>query len=194
MARKNIFQKILAKFNPKKVFSNKKKTIFIIVSVICLLSIIVFGIMGYIQMNKVSDEKQKLSKEIIRANDTNNTIASAQTLANTGKIDEAKVVYEKAAEKTDDKYQKSILILSKAILFFNAGDDKNALITAKQAESIDRNSEVALFIAQVYEKEKEYKKAIDYYQITIDVMDKSKPMADADVKYYQSKIEVLAKL
>ncbi len=120
------------------------------------------------------------------------TLSDAQALANAGDGSGASVIYDEAIKSTNDSYQKSILILSKATVYLNDGDYDQALTFAKEAETIDQNFIVVKVIAQIYEEKGDKAKAIEYYQKTIELIDESDPLASADREYYQSLINGLA--
>lgn len=116
----------------------------------------------------------------------------AKTLANNGKFDEAVALYDKTANDITDPVQKSGLISSKAVLYMNNEQYDKALTVAKEAEAINQNENVTYLIAQIYEKMGDNQNAAEYYKKTIPIVDKSRPMADEDIAYYQSKVDALS--
>jgi len=163
--------------------SRKKK--WVIGIIITILLIVGSATAWLIISNQKSSQVARIAKE------TSQTVEDAKKLANNGSIDDAKTAYDGAIKKTEDPYQKSVLLLSKATLYYNDGKYDDALATAKEAESINQTDNVTNFIARIYEKKGDKQKAIEYYQKTITLIDKSQPLANADAKYYQSKIEAL---
>ena len=137
--------------------------------------------------NQESSQSQitKRKKEIVQL------ITDADTLANKGDINGAKVAYDSAIKKTEDPYKKSTLIITKATALFNDGKYDDALAVAKGAEAINENDDVTSFIAQTYEKKGDSQNAIKYYQKSITLTDKFSPLADSYIQYYQTKIKVL---
>lgn len=154
-----------------------------------IIGVVVLFFSGVATWLIISNQK---SSQVARiAKETSQTVENAKKLANNGSIDDAKTAYDGAIKKTEDPYQKSVLLLSKATLYYNDGKYDDALATAKEAESINQTDNITNFIARIYEKKGDKQKAIEYYQKTITLIDKSQPLADSDAKYYQSKIESL---
>jgi len=119
------------------------------------------------------------------------TISDAQTMANNGDTSGASAAYDNAVKATNDTYQKSVLTLEKAVIYLNEKNYEQALVIAKQAESINSNFEVAKIIAQIYDEKGDKQNAITYYQKTIQLIDKNDPMASDDAEYYQGLITEL---
>jgi len=166
--------------------NNKRSSEFRIGIVIGVILLFLSGFATWLIIsNQKSSQVAKIAKE------TSQTVENAKKLANNGSIDDAKTAYDGAIKKTEDPYQKSVLLLSKAILYYNNSKYDDALVTAREAESINQTDNVTNFIARIYEKKGDKQKAIEYYQKTITLIDKSQPLADSDAKYYQSKIEAL---
>jgi len=119
-----------------------------------------------------------------RAITVDNTSYDAQALARNGKNDEAVSLYDDAIKSSDDAYSKSTLTLNKATIYFNNGDYEKALSVAKEALSIQETDNVDQFIAQIYTKKGDNQNAIVYYKKAVALVDKSQPMAEANIKYY----------
>jgi tetratricopeptide (TPR) repeat protein len=166
-----------------------KKRWIIIIAALLLMAVAVSG--WYVRDHQYA-MNVKSSQSYSRAVKINQTVATAEQLANNGKEGEAAKVYDDAASKTTDPYQKSILILSKATLYFNDTKYAEALNVAKQAESINENSTVTYLIAQIYEAMGNTVSAVTYYKKTIPLVDTSKPLAKSDIEYYQSRIQALS--
>lgn len=145
----------------------------------------------YVSNQKTVQEQEAALSQAKRSREVNQTANEAEKLTNNGKTEEAKAVYDTAVKQTTDPYQKSILLLSKANLSLNAEKYDDALVVAQEAEAINENSTVTQYIAQVYEALGDAPNAIKYYQKTIPLVDKSKPLAAADIEYFQARIEAL---
>lgn len=101
-------------------------------------------------------------------------------------------IYEEAvAEAKDDNLLIAALLLDQATIYFNNDNNEKALEIAKQAESYENSEVIFHFIAQVYERMKNYSESIKYYEKAIVLVDKSLPMADENINYYNYKIESL---
>lgn len=161
----------------------------VIVTILFLISAVIAW--SYVSNQRATKEQEATLLQAERSREVNQTTNEAETLTNNGKAEEAKAVYDTAVKQTTDPYQKSILLLSKANLSLNEERYDDALAVAKEAEAINQNSAVSQYIAQVYEVMGDAPNAIKYYQKTIPLVDKSKPLADADIKYFQSRIEAL---
>jgi len=95
------------------------------------------------------------------------------------------------AEAKDDNLLIAALLLDQATIYFNNDNNEKALEIAKQAESYENSEVIFHFIAQVYERMKNYSESIKYYEKAIVLVDKSLPMADENINYYNYKIESL---
>ncbi len=174
----------------RKHFSRKKRWITAAIFVILFFTG-VGAAWFYVTIQKPAQEQEAVLLQTKRSQEVNKTTDEAEKLAFNGKGDEAKAVYDNAIKQTADSYQKSILLLNKANLLLNDSKYDDALVIAKQAEAINQNSAVTQYIAQIYEAKGDAPKAIEYYQKTIPLVDKSKPLADANIKYFQGRIEAL---
>lgn len=175
----------------RKHFSRKKR--WIIAAIFVTLFFAGAGASWfYVTIKKPAQEQEAALLRTKRSQEVNKTTDEAEKLAFNSKGDEAKAVYDNAIKQTTDSYQKSILLLNKANLLLNDNKYDDALVIAKEAEAINLNSAVTHYMAQIYEAKGDASKAIEYYQKTISLVDKSKPVADADIKYFQSRIEALS--
>jgi len=169
-----------------------RKWLTILVCIVLLILGVVGGWMyNAIQQSIVDDKAVKQATE--RTAKVNKTENDAQILVEkSGDIKGAELIYDNAirAAGTDSdlKYR---LLMNKATLYFNNGDYQKALVTARQAEVVIKNSNVEQFLAQIYEAMGDKQNAIKYYDLAISLLDKSSPMADSDKNYYQSKISEL---
>lgn len=179
---------------PKPVFTARKrffrKRWFIIVAILVLLFF--SGVIGgwwYIT-NKKTSPATKLTEAM--AENVEKTLIDARKLDFAGSTDDAMALYDDAINKAENSYQKSILLTGKAASYFDDGNIDGALTIALEADAANQNDTVSYFIAQIYEKKGDNQKAVEYYQKAILFIDKSSPVADADVQYFQSKIDELS--
>lgn len=174
-------QKVVVK--PKKKWLSRKKLIIIVA-----IAIIIIG--GAVSAWFFISGGEKSSSTI--NNEISQTTTNANKLAYDGKVSDAEATYDNAIKKTDDPYQKSILLVSKATLSFNIGKYDEALVIAKKAEAIDQNDTVLSFIAQIYEKKSDSKNAIKYYQKAIASVSNSDPTSSSTIEYYKYKVKSLS--
>lgn len=180
----------------KSLFSRKW---FIITAVFSIILIIgtVFGLMYYLNLSKLTSDtttQQKLEEtktQEARADKINQTVDEAKALANNNKVSDAVIVYDQAIKSAEDDYSKSVLLLSKATMYFNASDYSNALAISLTAEATIDSDVTEYFIAQIYEKKGDNENAIKYYQKAIDLVDSTDPLSKDDIQYYQNKIKEL---
>jgi len=178
---------------PKKHFSRKK---WLIISAIIVVLFLGGAVSGWLfisrqatpvapQVTTDTNTAQAISTK------TEQTVSDAQQLAYSGKPSDAQTLYDNALKTTEDPYQKSVLLMGKAVLLFRQARYDEALVVAKDAETASQSTNTAQFIAQIYEKKGDTKNAINYYQKAITLIDKTNPLSDSDVQYYQSKIATL---
>jgi predicted negative regulator of RcsB-dependent stress response len=173
-----------------KKHSKRKKWL-----IVCVIIIVLLGGGGATAWYFLYGQKPKTSttnttKTVNQAVAT--AVSDAQTLANNGNTTAAAAKYDVAIKSSTDNTQKSIIMSSKATLYFNTGDYNGALVAAKEAEAVDKTKNVESFIGQIYEKMGDKQNAIKYYQNAIALVDKSQPMADSYIDYIQTKIDELS--
>lgn len=175
------------------VFYKKKWFIILAILVVIVLGAATAAIIIYRQKSMLQTSNTNTAKTVqARAESINGTIADAQQASRTGDAASANEVYDKAVTASSDDYQKSVLLIGKATLYFNSADYKNALEYAQQAEAYDKNVAVYDFIAQIYEKLGNKASAAEYYKKTISVLDSSSPLYSQDLKYYQDNVKRLS--
>lgn len=173
-------------FGPIQELKKKKPHKKLIITVLVVLGLASL-LYAYYQ-NNLSSRKNTIAKEVSAI------VVDAQKLSNTGKITDASAAYDSAINKTEDSVAKGNLLISKATIYLNNGEYDTALSIAKGAESISQNDVVTSLIAQIYEKQGNKQKAIEYYKKTLTLMDKTQPTYDFDTKFYQSEIDSLSKV
>ncbi len=120
------------------------------------------------------------------------TSKQAQAVVDSGgSSDSAGLIYDQAVNKTTDSYQKTVLLCSKAMIYFEDNDYDTALTIARQAEAIDQNVEVESFIARVYQAKGDTKNAADYYNKSVVILRQAQPLDAGRVQYYQVLIKQL---
>lgn len=117
--------------------------------------------------------------------DRNTVMGDAKKLAYSGKIDEAATLYDDAVSATSDTYEKSMLLTSKATIYFNDSKYDEALDIALEAEAVKPTETGIHLTAQIYKKLGDNPKASEYYKKAIPLVDKTKPLADDDIAYYE---------
>lgn len=170
----------------RKIFGTRRWMLGLVVA-----GVVAAGVVGALYVNKNRPAAPSLLSPLEQAKKNDQIIQNASQLARNGKPDAANAAYEAAINGTSNPYEKSVFLVSKATLAFNAGKYNDALVVAKQAEAVNKNSAVTSFIAQIYEKLGDNKKAAEYYQNTIGLLNKSDPMVKADTEYYQVKVKEL---
>ena len=204
----------------KKILKSiNKKTLYIILSLCLFLAGLVTAFVfrdsltQFINFNKQEDIKtsqdvknqeiieQKRSETVVKTSaeaykvlgnnniDTDNAEDVDNIEKNLSVVD---TIYEEAVvEAKDDNLLIAALLLDQATIYFNNSNNEKALEIAKRAESYRDSEAVVHFIAQVYERIKDYPRSIEYYQKAIALVDKSLPMADENINYYNYKIQSL---
>jgi tetratricopeptide (TPR) repeat protein len=96
---------------------------------------------------------------------------------------------DKAAEGTSDKTEKYIIYAHKATLLFNSQDIPGALAAALKAHEYGNTSNSAALVARYSKAAGNNAQAVEYYKKAIELIDKTKPLADEDAKYYNNLIK-----
>ena len=166
--------------------SKHKKWLTILIAILVLFILGVASAWVYVKFFKPSPASTNTTNST-----TDKVILDAQKLANTGKVSEAVSSYDSAIKATSDSKQKAILLESKATALYNNSKYDEALTAALASESSNENAGITQLIAQIYEKTGDNKKAIEYYQKTISLYDKTMPTYNDDIQYFQYKISSL---
>lgn len=108
-----------------------------------------------------------------------------------GDTEAAVKIYNEELSKMSSKTEKAEVHLRIAVLYVNDGEDQKALESALEAErQTGETLANVTFIATVYERLKNYPKAIEYYQAAEKISPNEGATA-GDKEYYQQKIEEL---
>jgi tetratricopeptide (TPR) repeat protein len=132
-----------------------------------------------------SETTQKISSKTLES------LRSAEASSDSGDIESAVAAYDQAISEVSDNYNKSLMILSKANVYYNDGDFAQALVVAKEAEAIDVNYNVTVFLAQTHEQLYELAQALDYYQRALSLVNINDRMAEGTTAYVQGQIDNL---
>lgn len=195
----------------KKIFKSiNKKTLYIILFLCLFLAGLVTAFVfrdnlaQFTSLNKQEDAKinqdiknqesmeQKRSEAVAETNVEAYKVLNSNNTNIEKNLNTVDTIYEEAiAEAKDDNLLIAALLLDQATIYFNNDNNEKALEIAKQAESYENSEVIVHFIAQIYEKMKNYPKSIEYYEMAITLVDKNLPMADENINYYNYKIELL---
>jgi tetratricopeptide (TPR) repeat protein len=180
--------------------SKRKKWLIIgaVVVVVVLLAGATVGTWIYISnLKSTSKSTQQASEQAAASekarsdNEVNQTVNKAQALVDSGQQAQAIVVYSDAIKAADNSQSKALLLLNEATTYYNDGNYDQALIAAKDSESIEKNSNIEQFIAQIYTAQGDNQNAIKYYQNAITYTDKSQVLAEANISSYENSIKLL---
>ena len=178
-------------FKTNKFFMQKNRLV-----IMAMVIVILFfgGASGWMYIANQKSTSKKAATPVLKGNElVNKTQDDTQKIVNYGgDIDKAATIYDQAASSADDDKTKSALLLEKAMMYFNDGNYDQALISAQESDAILKTENVAKIIALIYEVKGDTKNAIYYYQNAISLVDESQPMADANIKNYQTKIDTLS--
>lgn len=170
----------------KSLHAHRRRVFFALffVVVICLViaGILFFGLIGKKTENIAATP---LSEEAFSV-----ALLDIQSSSRKVGVDSAVQVADEAVSKTNDNYQKTVLLIAKANIYYDNQDYDKALEVAFDAESIEKNTMVYGFIAVVYERKGDNQKAIEYYQKTIDLI-KAGDLEDESPEYYEEMIKTL---
>jgi len=184
----------LKKSEPKSNNIFRRKNFLVICAMIFVL--LFFGVLsGWIYVKNQKPPAQTIAqKDAERLDVKNQTENNAQKITeNGGMVNDAVAAYDKSiAAAANDPKLKNILIIDKSTLYFNNNNFDQALASAKEAEAINKDANIEQYIAQIYEKMGDKINAVKYYKNAIPLVDKTQPMADEDITYYQSKIDELS--
>lgn len=187
-----IFDNFLNKIKKYLVYIGWPKLVFSVFCVIYVLLVSVYLVSNYGNNMKWPAIDKLADTEASRAMRINNVVDLANQAELDSGIDAVAAVYENAIKLSIDNYEKSVLTVAKATLYYNALNYDKAIIFAKDALSYDKNESSFSFIAQAYEKKSMNREAVDCYRKAILLIDWSKPSALDDESYYRYKIKELS--
>jgi tetratricopeptide (TPR) repeat protein len=170
----------------KKKHSSGKK--WLIIGVV-LVVVIAGGVGGWFYLYK-NNQKQSVAKVTRTSDQIDQVISDANALAANGDTSGAKKAYDSAIQQTSDSVQKQALLAGDASIYYNDENYDQALVVAKQAESIKLDSNLAALIAEIYRIKGDSKNAIMYYQKAITLGNQTNP-DDNHSLFYQDEINGL---
>jgi len=171
----------------------KKSLIIIVASLVLLLA--VSGGAVYLLREHIFGAEQVSTSEALQPVDKaalSETVAVATTYVANGDITTAVAVLDEAIEKTNSSAQKAALYRSKATVIANT-DRSAAINAAEQSVVLDSNFENTAYLAQLYERNGDKEKAIEYYgkAITLYNQMESEEGGPISAEMYQIRIDSL---
>jgi tetratricopeptide (TPR) repeat protein len=122
-----------------------------------------------------------------------NTSVVASTYIASGNIARAMEVIDEAIKKTDSPAQKSALYHTKATVIAST-DTPAAIKAAEQSVTLNPNFENTAYLAELYERNGDNQKAIEYYNKAIVLYNQMEPIESGgpiDASLYQERIDRL---
>lgn len=121
------------------------------------------------------------------------TSAVASTYIASGNTARATAVIDEAIKKTDSPAQKSVLYHTKATLVAST-DTPAAIKASEQSVALNPNFENTAYLAELYERNGDKQKAIEYYKKAIILYNQMEPVESGgpiDASLYQERIDRL---
>ena len=113
-----------------------------------------------------ADQKARRDENVKRSQRDSAVLDKATDAINTGDTEKVNEVYETAIESEEDTARKVKLAIDQSRLFYYAGKTDEAIRVAKEAENLgDDKFLIAYWMARIYEDQKQYKLASDYYAL-----------------------------
>lgn len=175
-----------------------KKRLIVIVGVV-LLSAVVGGVLYFFRENLFNasqeatpDTSQQLRDDVDETA-LSKAVASANTHVADGDTTKAVQVIDEAIEATNSPAQKAALYRNKATVIANK-DTPAAIKAAEQSVALSPNFENTAYLAELYERNGDTEKAIEYYGKTIALFNQIKRAEQGgpvDASLYQMRIDRL---
>lgn len=149
--------------------SYRTKVVIAITAGLIVVGILVVVLIGLNQGNTgdldiTADQKAKREANVKRSQRDSAVLDEATDAIEEGNAEKANEVYEAAIESEEDTARKVKLAIDQSRLFYYAGKVDEAIRVAKEAENLgDDKFLIAFWLARVYEDQKQYKLAADYY-------------------------------
>jgi tetratricopeptide (TPR) repeat protein len=178
--------------------SRPKKSLIIIAAVILLLAIAggvvyafreqLFGAEDTTTFQTPLEQRGQVDEAAL-----SNISAVASTYVASGNTVRAMAVFDEAIEKTDSPDQKSALYHTKATLIAST-DTPAAIKAAEQSVILNPNFENTAYLAELYERNGDNEKAIEYYDKAIVLFNRLQQVESGgpiDASLYQERIDRL---
>ena len=112
------------------------------------------------------NQKAKREANVKRAQRDSAVLDKATDAIEAGDTEKVNEVYETAIESEEDTARKVKLAIDQSRLFYYVGKVDEAIRVAKEAEALgDDKFLIAFWLARVYEDQKQYKLAAEYYTL-----------------------------
>lgn len=119
----------------------------------------------------------------------------ARAAIKSGDAETADDLYEKAIEAEKETERKVRLYIDQSALLYGTGNQMEAIEKAKQAESITEDKYlIADWLSRLYEDQKMYKLAIEYYTLAGEWADSETNLARLDKAYYDNQVKRVKQL
>lgn len=151
--------------------SYRTKVIVVITSALIVVGILVMVLISLNQGNSgdpaiTSDQKAKREANVKRSQRDSAVLDEATDAIEEGNTEKVNEVYATAIESEEDTARKIKLAIDQSRLFYYAAKVDDAIRVAKDAENLgDDKFLIAFWLARVYEDQKQYKLAADYYML-----------------------------
>lgn len=151
--------------------SYRTKVIVVITSALIVVGILVMVLVGLNKGNAgdpdiTSDQKAKREANVKRSQRDSAVLDEATDAIEEGNTEKVNEVYATAIESEEDTARKIKLAIDQSRLFYYAAKVDDAIRVAKDAENLgDDKFLIAFWLARVYEDQKQYKLAADYYML-----------------------------
>lgn len=155
-----------------------------IIAAILLIGCLVAGLLFAVNKKEEYIAVNPISKEVF--DDTINKLQSNSNIS----TEESDKLVDESVKSTNDNYQKTLLLITSASLYYDSADYDKSIQIALRAYDIEPNDNVCGFIARAYETKGDKNQAIKYYNYAIDYLTKNNPQ-DGDIGYYGDMIKVL---
>ena len=112
------------------------------------------------------DQKARREANVKRAQRDSAVLDKATDAIEAGDTEKVNEVYKTAIESEEDTARKIKLAIDQSRLFYYAAKVDDAIRVAKEAENLgDDKFLIAFWLARIYEDQKQYKLAADYYTL-----------------------------
>lgn len=158
--------------------------------VVILISVLLIFIAGQKKLNDESgmtaEEKAAHQKNMNETKRDGEIRDSAQKAIDEGNVTKANEVYQNAIASEQETVRKIQLSIDQSELLYNAGKVSEAFEVAKQAEKLsDDKYLIADWLSRIYEDQKQFKLAAEYYKLAGQWADSETNEAALTKNYYE---------
>ncbi len=183
----------MSKKNKKQFSGMSRRAKLIIVSSVVAVFVVSAGVVGYMLYQSqqqvggtpIASELVERDARVAQIKSDEEIFNNASSELKKGNIAGVEKVYDDAVKAETDRARKIQIYIDQSALFYNAGHVKEAIAAAKNAVTLsDDQFLVADWLSRIYEDQKNYTLAAEYYTLAGEWAESPMNVTALDKKYF----------